>query len=695
MNEHKFSFRLWALAFVVVAIMGIFAVRLHTLQVVEATPRDEAPGTYFTYTTRVVASRGEVLDRNGTTLIGNRAAYNITLHHDVIYSAENPNEEMRRLTELIDKLGLTMVDHFPVTTEKPYEYTTDRYSSAWNDYFMTYLEKKGWDSDISAAKLIRQLRERYHFPDSWTEEEARRVISLRYELDLRYYTNLPLYVMVEDIDAISLAALKELNTPGLNTETTTVREYHTDYAAHILGRVASMSPEEWEVYQEQGYSMDAKVGKDGLEKAFEEQLHGTDGLMETTIATDGTVLSQEWIREPVAGNNVELTVDIDLQKIAEDELERVILDLRENGAGTAKNGKDAEGGAVVVMSAKTGEVLACASYPTYSLLTFSEDYSKILEEPYAPLNNRALDLPYPPGSTFKMVTTIAAVDTGTITPDYTVEDKGVYREFQDIDPSFAPRCMLYTTSKGQYTHGVINVMQALSVSCNYYFYDIGWKTGIEPIDAVAKALGLGEATGVELPEKVGYRANPETKKKLYDSDYNGWYGADTVLAAIGQSENRFTPMQLCSYTCALANDGTRYKATFLKRVLSSDYQELIYSTQPEVLSKLQMSETAINAYKDGMRLAVTSWDGTCHGLFGDYPVAVCAKTGTAEHGSGGSDNAAYVLFAPMDDPQIAIAIYVEKGAQGGNLGNIAKPILNAYFSDAGTVDTVPAENRMG
>ena len=215
---------------------------------------------------------------------------------------------------------------------------------------------------------------------------------------------------------------------------------------------------------------------------------------------------------------------------------------------------------------------------------------------------------------------------------------------------------------------------------------------ITAIDNVAKALGLGEPTGIELPEATGRRANPETKKELYDEGHDGWYDADTVAASIGQSENRFTPLQLCSYTAALANRGVRYTATLLKRVLSSDYQKLIRENQPVVASTLNISDEAYAAYSEGMREAVTS--GTAYSAFVGYDVAVCAKTGTAQHGSGGSDNASFVLYAPADDPEIAIAVYVEKGAQGGTLGTIARDILTAYFSEAGSTDTVPAENSL-
>lgn len=681
MNQHKFSFRVGVLILLIAVMSGIFGVRLYDVQVTQASQVDHTPSGSHTYRTRVTAARGEILDRNGKVLIGNRASYNLTLIYAIVFSAENPNENLRKLTNLCNELGLEMTDHFPVTMEKPYTYTTDEYSSTWNSYFKTFLDERGWDSDISAPQLIRRLKDTYHLPADWTEEEARRVISIRYELDLRRWTSLPTYVLLNDVDSVSLAAITELNIPGVNVETSTVRQYNTTYAAHILGRIGLMNAEEYEIYKEKDYAMDAYVGKEGLEKAFEDDLHGTDGLRVTTISADGTVLEEYYKTMPQAGKNIELTIDIDLQKVSEDALKAHILSLREDDG-------DAEGGAVVVQQVKTGQILACASYPTFDPATYSQKYNELLETDFAPLYNRALQAAYPPGSTYKMVTTIASIDSGTIGRWVEIEDKGIYRRFEDV--GYTPRCMLYTTAGA--THGYVNAMEALAVSCNYYFYEVGYQTGITKIDEVAKALGLGEATGVELDESVGRRANAETKKLLYSKGYDGWYDADTVAAAIGQSENRFTPMQLACYTSALANHGTRYKATFLQRVLSSDYSELLYESTPVVASQLNISDEAYAAYTEGMRLSVTWANGTSHYYLGDYDVAVCAKTGTAEHGGNGSDNAAYVLYAPADDPQIAIAVYVEKGTPGSRLAKVARAILDAYFSTSSNVDTVPAEN---
>lgn len=685
---YKTRIRLICLSVIFAVLIGLYGYRLFDLQILNARPTDFSANTY-TYYTRVTAGRGEILDRNGNVLVGNRASYNLILNNYALFNSSDPNESLRQLVNLCRKLGVKYTDHLPVTQNKPYEYTTEEYSSTWNSYFRQFLSQYGWDSDMSAAQVIKLMRNRFRIPDDWAEEEVRGVLGLRYELDLRYYASLDYYTLISDVSDENRSAIMELGVPGLTVEIGTVREYRTQYAAHILGRIGLMNAEEYEVYQNEGYAMDAYVGKDGLEKAFESELHGTDGRRVTTVDEDGNIVSQYFSVQPEAGNNIELSIDIDLQMAAEEALEQVILDLRENGINAKGEGKDAQGGACVVMDVHSGEILACASYPTFKIETYSEDFNDLLEDPYAPLYNRALQAAYPPGSTFKMATTIAAIDSGTVGKYFPVEDKGIYTYYDD----YQPKCLLYTNTNGQYTHGVIDVRQALAVSCNYYFYEIGRLTGWRNIDAVSKALGLGESTGCELSEETGYRANPETKEKLYGgTDLAVFTGGDTIAMAIGQSENRFTPLQLAVYTSGLANRGTHYKATFLKRVISADYETLVTESQPTVIDQLNISQDAYEAYSEGMRQAVTSSSGTANSVFGTYDIAVCAKTGTAEHGSTGSDNASYVCYAPADDPEIAVVVYVERGAQGGNLGNVAKAVFDVYFATESQNDTVGSEN---
>lgn len=687
--ERLNKFRVGIFIALLFLIIGYYIFKAYDVQVVNSTESDSSISTY-TYYTPVSAARGQILDRNGNILVSNRASYNLIINSYVLYNAENPNESLRQLVNLCQDRGLNYSEHLPISLTKPYELTLNDYPEAWQNYYKQFLNSRNWDSDISAQQIVKLMKKSYHIPNNWTEEEARRVIGLRYELELVNVANLPTYTLLSDVDSDSLAKLMELNVPGMTVETTTVREYNTDYAAHILGRTGPIYAEEYEEYKDKGYSMNARIGKDGLEAAFEEYLHGDDGVRVTTVASNGSVLEEYYSKEPQAGGNVETTIDIGLQAVTEKSLAECIENLNKNGINASGEGKDAKAGAVVVMEVKTGEVLASASYPSFNLTTFSEDYNKLLEDERAPMWNRALLGTYPPGSIYKMITSIAAIDSDTLGPGYCIEDRGVYTYYDD----YQPVCHIWTSSNGTATHGVVDLPHALSVSCNYYFYEAGRLTGIKAIDQVAEAMGFGQPTGIELPEEIGYRANAETKKILYANqpDQSGWYSADTLAAAIGQSENRITPIQLCVYACTLANQGIRYRATFLKKVISADYQNLLEDIQPEVVSTYPISDTAYNAVIEGMVLAATEGSAKTH--LENYPIPVCAKTGTAQHGNGGSDNASLLVFAPVDDPQIAISIYVEKGAQGGNLGSIAVDILDHYFSQETTNETIPTEGTV-
>ena len=692
MDTRRLRFRVGLLLVVILAVVGLYAVRLYKLQMVSAGDNERPVGETFTYNTVVTAVRGSILDTSGKVLVSNRASYDLSLVYYVLFNAEDPNGSLLDLTNACRDLEIPITDHLPVSTTRPYTYEMDKVSSAYEEYFHDWLEKrKGFrlTEDMSAEQLIRTLARRYNLPEELDDETLRTMVGVRYELDLRrFFSNLENYVIAYDVPNEALAEILELSTPGLSVLTNTAREYHTTACAHILGHVGLMSAEQYEKYKELGYPMNAVVGQDGLELAFEEYLHGKDGLMQTTVTSKGEIVSQRMIVDPEPGMNVQLTIDLELQETAELALAKVIDDLHRNGVGSSGEGKDAQGGAVVVEEVGTGRILACGSYPTYNLATLSEDIGELVQDEAAPLFNRALSAPYPPGSVFKMVTTIAMVDLAGMSRWYQIEDKGIY-DFYEETPL---RCFYYKNTG--LTHGLINVMQALSYSCNYYFYEIGRLIGWRPMDQIAQALGLGEHTGVELLEEVGTRANPDSKMAAYQDDFEGqWYGADTLTAAIGQSENRYTPMQLCSYVSTLATGGARYRATFLDRVRSADDTHTVLVNEPEILNTLDISEEALAAVQEGMVMAGQS--GTAANYLSDYPITVACKTGTAEHGGGGSDNCSFVLYAPAENPKIAISVYVERGAQGGNLANVAKAVMDLYFArEAGPVVPTP-ENSIG
>ena len=242
-------------------ILSVFAFNLYHKQVFETGGKVADNATTYTTWTYVKAARGDILDRHGNVLVGNRASYNLVINHYVLASSKGPNQAIYDLVMLCKERGIEYTDHFPITKERPFTYTLDEYNSIWQGYFQKYLQNRGdLDSDISAPLLIEQLRKSYFIPEEWTDEEARLVLGVRYEMTLRNCTSLPNYVFISDASDEARSAILELSVPGLNVEASTVREYHTEYAAHILGYVGAMNQEQWDYYKELGYSMDAEVG---------------------------------------------------------------------------------------------------------------------------------------------------------------------------------------------------------------------------------------------------------------------------------------------------------------------------------------------------------------------------------------------------------------------------------------------------
>lgn len=699
-----------ALLLIFATILTLYSSRLFNLQIIETDGNTDNLDVYVTQT-RVKAARGDILDRNGNILVGNRASYDLVFNHYVITSSDNTNDSLMRLIQKTRELGITYMDHFPITKDRPFEYTLTEYTTAWQGYFQSYLRDRSIDSDITAPLLMQRMRERYKIPEDWSDADARAVIGLRYEFDLRGVVNLSSYVFMEDVSDEHLSALLELNTPGLMVEASTVREYHTKYAAHILGTMGAMTQKQWlkvkEAYENgEGpeYYMDAQIGQSGFEAAFESYLHGVDGLRRDTVDKNGAIISQEYYdgKEPKAGNNVETTIDINLQTIAEDALADIIDWLQNpEDSKTDKNqeltGRDVEGAAVVVMKVKTGEILACASYPTYNPITYNQDYEEILKMDFDPLFNRAFHATYAPGSSFKMVTLYAAMELGGGTEGRlfqygeTINAQGKYRRYED--QGFAPACLLWN-SYGR-MHGVIDAAKALEVSCNYFFYELSDRfISGATLDEAAKGFGLGEKTGIELDEAVGMRANAETKAKLYKGAMASWGVGDKLNASIGQSENRLTPLQLCVYVATVANKGVRMKATFLNRVVASDYRTLVYQNEPVVASTLKMSNATYGTIVQGMKQVITGPSGTARTTMRDTSVEVAAKTGTAETGRLGSDDGSFVCFAPVDNPEIAIAVFGEKAAHGSTLGRVAKDVIEYYFYQAQASAVNTYENQI-
>lgn len=697
------SGRLFAFGVLVAALIALCVVTLYKLQIIEGAAYYEESQNNQASNQTVTAARGNILDRYGRVLVSNRECYNLKISDTRLFSdeVEDPNAVILEMINMVEAAGETYIDDLPITKEPPFEYTD--MTALQRTLLTAYLDSKGLDEDTTAVELMSYFRTRYDIANSYNAEEMRKIASVRYALNVRYSINTNPYVFVEDASIDLISDLMGVVGNVVEVETSYVREYNTQYAAHILGYVQAMSEEDMEKYRPQdensGYDYDTKVGRDGAEYTFEDWLHGTNGTARVKRTASGTITSTVYTEDPVPGNHVYLTIDIQLQEAVERILETGIYELQlkrdEDNAKYTMEGKldevreDIQGGAIVVVDVKTGEPLAIASYPTFDLSSIIEDYSDLLEAENNPLFNRALNGAYEPGSTFKPCTAIAGLTENIINTETQIECTGLFTKY--ADQGYAPACWIYTQTDGQLTHGYDNVTEAIKDSCNVFFYTVADNLGIRKLMEYAKNFGLGESTGIELSETTGNMANPDNHLN-YDVD--SWVDGDTVQAGIGQSDSMFTPLQLAEYCAAIANGGTRHSAAILKSVRSYDYSRQLYQKETEVLSTVDSADYNWAAVQRGMYLMandITSSSSTVYYALSNYSyngvsLPVAAKTGTSQLGEDKTNNAIFMCYAPFDDPEIAIAIVVERGQSGANLSKMARNVLDAYFS-LGTLNT--------
>lgn len=705
------SSRLAAFALVVVLLIALCAGTLYKLQIIEGAAYYEESQNSLTSYPSVTAARGNILDRYGRVLVSNRECYNLKISDTRLFSdeVEDPNTVILQMINLVEAAGETYTDDLPITLEPPFEYTN--MTDIQRTLLDAYLKAKGLGEDTTAVELMSYFRTRYEIANSYTAEEMRKIASVRYAVNVRYEINTNSYIFVEDASIDLISDLMGVVGNVVEVETSYVREYNTQYAAHILGYVQAMSEEDMAKYRPEdensGYDYDTKVGRDGVEAAFEDWLHGTNGEARVKRTANGTVTSTVYLEDPVPGNHVYLTIDIQLQEQAERILETGIYELQiernDDNAEAVAEGRldevreDIQGGAIVVVDVKTGEPLAIASYPTYDLATIIEDYADLLEADYDPLFNRALMGAYAPGSAFKPCTAIAGLTENIINTETQIECTGIFTKYES--QGYAPACWIYTQMDGQLTHGYDNVTEALKDSCNIFFYTVADDLGIRKLMEYAEDFGLGESTGIELTETTGNMSNPDNHLN-YDVD--GWVDGDTVQAGIGQSDSMFTPLQIAEYCAAIANGGTRHSAALLKSVRSYDYSRQLYQNKTEVLSTVDSADYNWAAVQRGMYLMandITSSSNTVYYTLGNYSyngvsLPVAAKTGTSQLGEGKTNNAIFMCYAPFDDPEIAVAIVVERGLSGANLSRMARNVLDAYFSLGSISNTAERENSL-
>lgn len=687
------------LAAVYVIYVLIFAVYLGRLLYLQVSGQDyytmSSPTVYSTRYVTIKAQRGEIFDRNGKALVTNRYTYDILLDYSTKPSSQAElNDMILELDAMASKTG----ESGKITEPKPsldITVGTSGLSFSKPDGFedtsrgrkySKLISELNVGEDASVEEEARALMyrygivsreynketEEYEYYHNYTYSVSARLLLIRLDMELSGFSSVQPYTLAEDASLALITGIEEKYSRGFIVEANASRVYnYPGYASHILGRIGPIQSNV-EYYTERGYSLNAKVGLDGAEAAFEEYLRGVDGTLKITEDEYGNIVSAEVTEEPIAGNDVYLTIDIEMEMVAEKALAENIFKIREEGIASGKelSGEDASAGALVAQDPDTGEILAICSYPTYDLSTFSQDYNTLKDDEYKPYLNRALNGLYAPGSTFKVGVALAALTEGTITKDTIIDAQGEYRYY--ASSNYTPRCWLYLLS-GQ-VHGKINVVEAIQESCNYFFYEVGRLLTIEKMNEYVRHYGLGEPTGIELPESVGILAGPDYRN---DNGLDKWSPGDTLQAAIGQSDNLFTPLQIGSYISTVLNGGDRYSAHLLYEVRKYGTGEVIYKSDPAIADSVEISEENLATVKEGMKGVMDN--GSAASVFAGYEVSVGGKTGTAQVVSTKSDNGIMTAFAPFENPQIVVTCVIEQASGGTEAGYAVRDVFDYYF----------------
>lgn len=627
-----------------------FLLILMQMQIVEGKSYSDTATRGSTRVQTIQAARGEIVDRYGRPLASNRVGFNITFDRAFLpYGGEN--EVILKLFELLDAAGESWIDHLPLTDTAPFTF-----KEGYENETAVLKKHLGLASFATAEDVVYWLKERYHLQEA-NDFDFRRAAGVRYEMERRGFNLSTRYTFAEDVSISTVSKIKEQSSVflGVAIEENPIREYvNGDLASPIIGDIGPIYKEEYESLKELGYGLNDVVGKSGIERQYESTLRGENGTRQITLDAQGNVIDVVALQEPKPGNTVVLTLDKQLQSVLQQALKTRVEQLR--ATSDPEKGQATEGASAVVIDVKTGDILASATYPTYDLATYRQNYNEIKNEPFNPLINRALTGLYAPGSTFKPSVAVAALAENFITDRTTVFCGGHCTLF----PDYQPRCMGF--------HRNINVINALRVSCNVFFYETGYKLGIDLMNRYASLFGLGEYTGIELYEAKGQISNPSVK--------GDWTQGDIIQTAIGQSETLVTPLQLAVYTATIANKGVQMQPHFVKEIKSYTFEETIEETFPTVKTDLNLDRSIFSTITQGMVLA-SGANGTSGSTFINYPISVASKTGTPETGT--IPNSVYIAFAPADDPQIAVAIVLEKAWHGTFSAPVAKAVFDEYF----------------
>lgn len=679
--------RIVAIAAIFCVVCVVYVGRLFFIQI---TGNQSGKSDTNTRTVTISAVRGEIYDRNGKPLVTNRYTYDLTLSYAGLSSlgSQTSNKTCLSLLDALESSGdgeKHVEKFFPFEGAYPYySYTADAQNT---DTVIGYrLQRVRKILNLKEEALPKDFVEYYvqtyglldvdkQGNRLFDDDEIDRLIRLRYDMDANNFRSSGEYVLAEEIGLSTMTYVKELSLGGVTFAVNVERVYnYPGYASHILGTVGPIYSEEWQYYNEQGYQMNALVGKSGCEAAFESYLHGIDGKLKIVEDAAGNILSKEVLVEPIAGNDVLLTIDIDLQIAAEDGLKENVSYVVERAGGLPELGANANAGAAVVMDPNTFAVLAVASYPTFDLSTYNLDYNDLLSNEANPLLNRALNGLYEPGSTFKLGVAAAALSEGKITSSSTIFCTGRCLIFE----SYQPECSTYPHTQ-KFSTNSLNVVQAIADSCNVFFYEMGHKLGVDTLNEYMGAFGFGQSTGLELGGSVGVLAGPDYRAEIHGEL---WQPGDVLQSAIGQSDNLASPMQLACYISTLVGNGSRYRAHLLDRVYAfgADQPSYVYAQSADtLLGQASISDATRATVLSGMREVIANNNIVKRWINSDtVPVPVGGKTGTAQN-SKGADNALFVCAAPIDNPEIVISVVIEQGYSGSYAALTAGRVLEEYY----------------
>ena len=659
---------------ILVYIVGIVLLaQLFNLQIVHGEEYRETSNTKLTRESVLKADRGSIKDSSGTMLATVDAQYSIVLYKTKVNN-ETLNTTILKLLNILSTNGDSYVDNFLIDVN-PYRFKLEEEESQ-----KKWKKANNIDEDATAEEAFNYFKNKYDIASD-NVEDIRKILAIRYEISYKGYSSTKSIEIASNISRQSLEQIKERNAEfsGVEVVETPVRAYPLKTtASHILGRIGRIESSELEG-NEDIYNQNDIIGKSGIEYVFEKYLKGTDGVKQIDMNVDGTITDEYVSKEAVSGSDVILTIDSKLQAVTEQALADNINKIANHGFSQEDNPADA--GAAVVLNVKTGEVIAMASYPDYDPSAFvngidTNTWNYYINGDTKPLENKAISAMYSPGSTYKMVTALAGLETGTITPKTKINDTGVFRKYNS-----SWKCW------NRHGHGYLNVSQAIEHSCNYFFYDLGDRLGIDNLAKYSYYLGLGHKTGIELKGEIdGVLASNEIAKQ----ENRVWNPGETISAAIGQSYNTFTPLQMAKYVAMIANRGKNLDVTIVKSIINPDGSEVSrdeyesyvnekLGLQQENVEEMNFKEENIEAILEGMRGVTSESGGTAYSTFRNFNIEVGGKTGSAQTGVQGKTNAWFVGFAPFDDPEIAIVVFVRNGGHGSYTAEVARDIIAQYF----------------